>query len=217
MTEAENFLNALLLNNNRMKSKVRRMRLPVINVIFHKIFHRLMLKKKHFTILGGGFILYINGCATLLLILIHFQVVSDRCRKKPCILMKHVVCEHSWHACFQHRLPLPVFKACSWSISNINQRNSRVWGLPTQLNQYKTIFLCNVLHSWVVLPTSGIHFHAEIVWRNMLKQEIRNYCLLSYLTSWQSAVNKLVWKSPCTLFFGCTRWRSWLRHCATSQ
>jgi len=165
--------------------------------------------------------LYINGCAMLLLILIYFQAVNDRCWKKPCFLMKHVVCEHSWHACFQHRLPLSVFKTYSsshsQSISNINQRNSHVWGLQTQRNQYKTAFQCNVLHSWAVLPSSGIHVHAEIVWRNMFKQEIRNYCLWRYLTTSQSAVNKLGWKCPCTLFFGGTRWRSWLRHYATSR
>ena len=32
------FLNALLLNNNKMKSKVQHMRQPIINVTFHKIF-----------------------------------------------------------------------------------------------------------------------------------------------------------------------------------
>jgi hypothetical protein len=156
----------------------------------------------------------------LLLILIHFQALNDRWWKTSCFLMKHVFCEHSWHACFQHRLPLPVFKAYprshSQSISNINQRNFRVWGLPAQRNRYKTAFQCNVLHSWVALPSSGIHVHAEIVWRNMFKQEIRNYCLWSYLKSSQSTVNKLGWKCPCTLFFGDMRWRSWLRHWATS-
>ena len=95
----------------------------------------------------------INGCAMLLLHLIYFQALNDRWWTKPCFLMKHDVCEHSWHACSQHRLPLPVFKAYSCnhsqSISNINQRNSRVWGIPTQQNQYKTIFQCSVLHSWL--------------------------------------------------------------------
>jgi len=51
----------------------------------------------------------------------------------------------------------------------------------------------------------------------MFKQEIRNYCLWLYLTSWQSAFNKFEWKCPCTLFFGDTRWPSCLRHWATSR
>ena len=184
-----------IFRNNRMKREVQYMHQPYIKITCHKIFHDLMLKKKHFPILGK-----VSSCKYLLYkwmcyVITGFNIFSS----SEWSMLEEALCfdearrrrstKFSVHvfgtSCLQGIFSQPFLIHLKYKPAHFSclRFTNPTKSIQDYISVYSLAFLRSNSDVW------NTRSCGNCVWWNMFRQEIRNCCLLRHLTSWLTVVN----------------------------